>query len=538
MNIFAIISIITILLLLILLFFEFKRDIMMFQQNSYRSERYIRWVRKSGDSTSFSRLTAIFLLIFSMTKFGAGLPALVLISVLCLFVTIKEAGKKYKKPLVFTKRVKRLVAVNWLLTVCFTGLMLLLNVLGIFETAVSPLYISALSLLLIYFLSHQVVITSNFLLQPLENQINRGYYHQAKAKLESMPNLIVIGITGSYGKTSTKHYLYDLLSRHFDTLMTPGSFNTTLGVVRTINESLKPYHRIFIVEMGAKQKGDIAEICNLVRPHIGIITSVGPQHLETFGTIENVRDTKFELADALPADGYAFVNADYDIIANREITNCNVVRYGLKETLLHYDVFADNIEYDARGTEFTFNYRGQWSQQLATSLMGSHNITNLTGALAVAVQLGVDRKSLIYSVENIHPIEHRLSLRPLANGATILDDAFNSNPKGAAMAVDVLSKMNPSRSIVITPGMIELGDRQYSLNREFGKQMAQADISFVALVGLYNREALSDGLREEHYDEGRILFFDTFLDANAWMINFVKAGDVILIENDLPDTFK
>ena len=137
------------------------------------------------------------------------------------------------------------------------------------------------------------------------------YINDAKQMLAQMPDLKIIGITGSYGKTSTKHYLNRILSEQFDVLMTPGSFNTPMGVVRTVREMMKPYYYVFIVEMGAKQLGDIKEICDIVHPEIGIVTAVGEQHLESFKSIENVQRTKFELVEALPENGFAVLNDDF-----------------------------------------------------------------------------------------------------------------------------------------------------------------------------------------------------------------------------------
>ncbi len=130
--------------------------------------------------------------------------------------------------------------------------------------------------------------------------------NDARRIVQSMRNLLVIGITGSYGKTSVKHFLHTVLAQQFNVLMTPESFNTPMGVTRTVRSSLSPTHDIFIAEMGAKQTGDIKELCDLAQPKMGIITSIGPQHLETFKTLENVQATKFELVESLPADGTAF----------------------------------------------------------------------------------------------------------------------------------------------------------------------------------------------------------------------------------------
>ncbi|MCH5219493.1 MAG: UDP-N-acetylmuramoyl-tripeptide--D-alanyl-D-alanine ligase [Muribaculaceae bacterium] len=536
MTVFQISSAIADILLFIALFFELRRSLMMFQQNSYRPERFRRWIRQAGDSTSLVRLTGVFLLLLTLTKFGASVAGLLLISVFAAYVSIKETKAKYKKPLAVTHRVLRLGGVTAFIV--FAACLVATFGAIIFDNAgFDVLYVITICLLAAYCLSNQLVLAAGFCLIPVEKHINRKFYNLASDKLRSSSDLTVIGITGSYGKTSTKHYLYDILNQKFETLMTPGSYNTTLGVVRTVNELLKPYHQIFIAEMGAKQPGDIKEICDLVHPRLGILTSVGPQHLETFHSVENVVKTKFELIDSLPSDGTAVINNDYEAIAKRKTDNCKVIRYGIDDKT-SCDITAENIRYHSKGTTFTVRTADGSSFELTTHLMGSHNIGNLTAAIAVALMLGVDKDSICYSVSRIEPIEHRLSRRHLGNGVCILDDAFNSNPHGAQMAVEVLSQMDASRRIVITPGMVELGSEQQRLNTIFGQQIAQKGIDYACIVGQYNREALSDGLKAGGFDENNILYFDTFLDANAWMTGFVRPGDVVLIENDLPDTYK
>jgi UDP-N-acetylmuramoyl-tripeptide--D-alanyl-D-alanine ligase len=363
-----------------------------------------------------------------------------------------------------------------------------------------------------------------WILSPLERAINRRYTDDARRILASMPHLRVIGITGSYGKTSTKHYLYRILSERFNVVMTPGSFNTTLGVVRTIREQLKPYTEVFIVEMGAKQPGDIAEICELVHPGIGIITAVGEQHLETFKTIENVQKTKFELIDALPPDGVAILNDDFEYIARRPVENvAQVFRY------TSADVTPPPFE---------------------TRLLGRYNLTNLYAAWLAGRALGMTDDEMRYAIRDIRPVEHRLSVT-MAGGLRIIDDAFNSNPHGAAMALEVLSAFTDGQRIIVTPGMIELGEKQFEYNREFGRQMASA-CDYAIVVGEYNREAILAGLADGTSRTGEsekapkatpkaapeVYVAKNFSDAVARVREIARAGDTILYENDLPDTFK
>lgn len=513
--------------------YELKRDLMMLQQNSYRNERYTKWLSTSHDTTSMWRLSVIILFFMSLTGFGLELIALPLIGLVSGAHVGVLSTAKYKLPLVWTNRVKRLFATCLCIVIAILAVAIALFGDGNAEAMV---IVCAIALAACYCGSHIIVMAANVLLKPVEKNINRRYYKEAADILSQMPDLKIIGITGSYGKTSTKHYLHRILSEQFDTLMTPGNFNTTLGVIRTIREHLKPYNEVFIVEMGAKQKGDIKEICDLVHPAAGIITAVGPQHLESFKTIENIRDTKFELADSLPSTGIAVVNNDFAMVESRKVNNTNCLRYAVSSPN-GADIVAEDIVYTPSGTDFTVTRADGWKLKLHTRLVGECNISNLIAAVAIAKYLGVDDEKIKYAVGEIQQVEHRLSIKRAQGGVVVIDDAYNSNPVGSSMALDVLSGMNTGRRIVVTPGMIELGDRTYELNRTFGEKIAQsADMAIV--VGQYNRDAIVEGIKSNGMQPDAVYTVDTFAEAQKLLSGILQSGDVVLYENDLPDTFK
>ena len=520
----------------IYLILNFKHDIHMLQQNSYRVRRYFRWLR--SDMSSAWRLidVALLLLLFATNFLDTRLAAL-LIAVVCVIKSILILRKKFKKPLVFTHRVWRIYSLTVLLAAVVVAITIVSTVgrpqiLYAYTSAQVTLGV----MLLLAILSWCVVILALCMLSPVEKIITGRYRKEAMDILKSMPGLRIIGITGSYGKTSTKHYLHRILSEHFETLMTPGSYNTPMGVVRTIREMMKPYTEVFICEMGAKQKGDIKEICNIVYPQTGIITAVGPMHLETFKTIENVRDTKFELADALPADGFLAVNYDFPMCASRKVDNGECAGYstvGNPGAAFR----ATNIRYTSEGSTFVVEGPDGISLPISTRLVGECNIANLVAAIAVALHLGVPADKIIYAAGRIEQVEHRLNIKRTPGGITVIDDAFNSNPTGSRMAIDVLSHFKDGRRIIVTPGMVELGDRQYELNKDFGKYIAHgADMAFI--VGAYNREALLDGLRDSGFPAENIHTCDSFAQAQAQLATIMKSGDTVLYENDLPDSFK
>ena len=494
----------------------------MFQQNSYRNERYNRWLKQSGEWHSRANLLAVVGAV--VTLFTHHWSVLVLLGLWMMVIAVAEFKIEYKIKLAYTMRVKRLLLTRYLLVAL---------------AMVGASYLDdrfAIPLLLLMTLDYWVIL-ANAINRPLEKAITRWYYNDAKRRLRSMPHLKIIGITGSFGKTSTKHFLYRILSERYNVLMTPGNFNTTLGVVRTVREHLKPHHEVFIVEMGAKQRGDIKEICDLVCPKMGIITSVGEMHLETFGSVESVARTKFELIDALPEGGVGVVNIDSEA-AYRHLKSNNVkaLTYGIENTEAEYR--ATNIAYSATETTFALSHGGRVDEGYATHILGRGNILNITAALAIAEHLGVSVDACRRAVKQIEQVEHRLSMRS-SGGITILDDAYNSNPTGARMALEVLHDFaTEGKKYVVTPGFVEMGAKQYDNNRLFGSDIARANPDGVFVVNEVNREAITTGLSEGGYDSAKVATVASFQEAMATLQPQLKAGDVVLYENDLPDSFK
>lgn len=532
MNIF---SIIIYCICAIYMVMNFKHDIHMLQQNSYRIPRYWKWLKT--DMASGWRLVDIALLFLLFATILNPAISAVIIAIACIVKTGLIFKKKYKKPLVFTHRVWRIysgttiLALGALIGVCFA-----VNGKNDIFGVYTPGQIALGFLLLSTFLSWVYVIAAVIILIPVERAINRKYYNEAKNILKSMPDLTVIGVTGSYGKTSTKHYLNCILSEKYDVLMTPGSYNTPMGVIRTVREMMKPYNEIFICEMGAKQKGDIKEICDLVDPTIGIVTAVGPMHLETFKSIENVQSTKFELVDALPSDGLAVINNDFEYCANRPVDNVKAIRYGVSNTK-GCQYIATGIHYTPQGTAFTIKGPDNLTLMLETKLVGECNISNLLGAVIIALYLGVDPERVKYAVASIEQVEHRLNIKQTPGGVTIIDDAFNSNPSGSKMAVDVLAHFRDGKRVIVTPGMIELGEKQYELNKTLGEHIGN-NVDVAIVVGQYNHDALTDGIKATDFDLDNLYEADSFNEAQKILSSLLSRGDTVLYENDLPDTFK
>jgi UDP-N-acetylmuramoyl-tripeptide--D-alanyl-D-alanine ligase len=515
----------TILAFAVLMAVILMRELHHLQLNSYRNERYLRWwPGPKGRNWRLPLLIFLLLAAFLHVSMGSTLPAWLWVAA-CLLGAVMLYGKKQKKPLVFTQRATRLY-------ITMAGLSLLLCALAVWlggERAYLPILWG------IILLAPVILLLSNILLQPVEAGINQGFVNDAKRIIRAMPDLKIIAITGSYGKTSVKHFLTAILAEKYHVLMTPGSYNTTMGVVRTIREMLKPTHEVFVVEMGAKQLGDVREICDITPPQRSILTAVGPQHLDTFGSIENVQRTKFEIVEALPAGGTAYLNADYELVRSYPVKKeLTTVYYSVTSDQGNYR--AEQFRYENGRLHFNVVRDGVPLLSLETQLFGEHNASNLLACTAVALDMGVAPERIAYAVRQLQPVEHRLQLRKFPGGYAVLDDAFNSNPAGARMALEVLQQLDGNRKIIITPGMIELGDRQYELNREFGTQIATA-CDYVILVGPKQTQAIQDGLRNSAYPEDQLYVARNLADANDHLRPLLRAGDVVLYENDLPDTF-
>lgn len=520
----------------IYLVLNFKYDLQMLQQNSYRIDRYWHWLDKQMTTTQ--RLVDVALLFLLFTTLIPTAAAILMVAVVCAIKIVLILRRKYKKPLVFTNRVRRIYSVATAISLIFICAFAAITA-GAGNFTQAGRYIQVLpfaTLLLICIFSWAFVIAAVWLLKPVESHINKRYYNEASQILQSIPGLTVVGITGSYGKTTTKHYLERILSEKYNVLMTPGSYNTPMGVIRTVREMMKPYHEVFICEMGAKQSGDIKEICDLVHPRMGIITAVGPMHLESFKTIENIQKTKFELADALPADGCIAVNNDFEMCASREVGNVKTIRYTASDNE-HASFKTTNISYSPAGTEFVLEGPDGFKEKFTTPLVGECNISNLTGAIIIALELGVGVDKIKYALTRMEQVEHRLNVKRTPGGVAIIDDAFNSNPSGSKMALDVLKSFTSGKRIIVTPGMIELGARQFELNKELGTYMnTRCDIAVI--VGHYNRESLLSGAIEGGMKEEDVILVDSFAEAQKYLSGVLKPGDTVLYENDLPDTFK
>jgi UDP-N-acetylmuramoyl-tripeptide--D-alanyl-D-alanine ligase len=289
---------------------------------------------------------------------------------------------------------------------------------------------------------------------------------------------------------------------------------------------------MFIAEMGAYKRGEIKELANLVKPQYGIITSIGPAHLESFGSIENIQKGKFELVESLPKDGYGILNYDNELVRSYKVKNdCNIITFA--STIEEVDLYLFDVLSARQGTTFKVKITATNEVfEFETKLLGLHNVHNIMSSLAVAHSLGIDFNSLKRSIRRLKPITHRLEIKDMGS-YTLIDDSFNANPIGAKMALDILATMD-GQKIIITPGMIELGSEQYQRNMEFGQQMTTV-CDEVILVGKNQTKPIQDGLSSKGFNHYHVV--RNINEAFTLASKIRKDNSYILIENDLPDLY-
>lgn len=507
------------------------------QLSGYRLKGYKDWMIETK-FVGFGRLFVITLLATGATVItnvlleqllvGRALKyvSIVFFLIFCLVYVLNMYGVKQKTPMKYTKRMTRLVVIFAVL--CFlSGLALQ------YLTVLCVPYFIAGGVIVLPILLPILLIVSHGIMVPVENSIAKNYVKKAKIKLASMKNLVVIGVTGSYGKTTVKNIIASLLAEKYKVCVSPFSYNTPLGLTKTILENLTEQDEILICEMGARNPGDIAELCQMVNPQIGVITGVGNQHLATFKTVQKLIETKAELANYVEIHGgYLVVNTTSDG-AKQIFENSKAEKIGV--SLYDGEIFAKDIATTKDGSTFELFDGGKNLGKVNTILLGEHNISNILVAVAVAKKLGLSGKQIVDGINKIIPVAHRLSIVPSSNALVVIDDAYNGSVEGTRAALDVLSKFD-GKKIVITPGLVELGKEQFNCNFEFGREMSKV-CDYVIITGILNYEAIASGLEFAGFEKTKIIRAGSLDQAVSMLGAITNPGDVVLFENDLPDNY-
>lgn len=485
-------------------FFRLRRALHVFQLEGYKRRRFLQWCRANPTLARF----------------------------------LRPLG--YKKPLVMTGRARRIL-------VAATGLNLVAALVlpGMAHLTVGAPYdliTWAVVTVLLFFGAPALLTAADWVMTPVQNVVNSSFTNKARARLDEV-SPAVIGVTGSFGKTSTKFAIARLLGDPEVAFATPGSYNTSMGVVRAVNEGLEDTHRYVVVEMGAYQPGDIAEICDFARHSIGVLTAIGPAHLERFGSMEAIKLAKYEIVQKLPRHGVAVMNTDDLNVRSLadKTTGVPVVRYGMDRTG-EPNVTARDHTYSSEGTTATIVDADGGELRVTTRLLGEHAIGHILAGVAVARLQGIPLADLVGRIGSLEPVEHRLQLIKGAGGVTVIDDAFNSNPAGAAAALDVLAafdQADANRMVVVTPGIVELGELQGEANQRFGAHAATV-ADYLIVVGRVNRDAIVRGAETTPTAtrKAEVIVVDTLDDATEHLKALLGPGDVVLFENDLPDHYE
>jgi UDP-N-acetylmuramoyl-tripeptide--D-alanyl-D-alanine ligase len=524
------------------------RQARFYQIEEYMSLRYLRWLVSVRDRWLPTRPLVAFgggiaLLLFLTEAPSDVMPALISIISAVAAVWPPDEGE-IKKKFRATARAKRLLGASFAVAALLALVaLLLISALGL-EGEFRFIAAAALGFAL-WLISPALLPVGNLLMTPVEAFFRQRFVLSARRVLAEV-NPVVIGITGSYGKTSTKTYLAHILNGRYRAYPTPKSYNTMMGVCIAINNDLANDRSIdyFIAEMGAYIPGEIERLCDLTHPTISIVVEVGPQHLERFGSLENIAKAKYEIIKNLPPDGVGVFNWDNPYVREMYERGYPQIRIAVSRELDPANLppnpprfVASEVSETLGGLRFTVTDT-QTGERAAfeTPLLGLHNVTNILLSTAVAVHEGMSLNEVAFRVRGLKPAESRLVRETTPGGITIINDAYSANPVGIVHALRVLSMHTGGRRLLITPGMVELGPMMESENRKLG-EIAAGHATDIILVGAKQANPIKAGALSAGFPAERLQVVDTLSEAVAWYQRNLQAGDTVLFMNDLPDTY-
>ena len=530
-------------------FFRIYKQARFFQIEEYKPNRYLRWWLSSRDRALPSRTLIATVVGLGLAFLMGEAPDSVLPVVIALIATLVAVWPpdegEIKKTFRPTQRAIRMLAAAFsvgALNSVVLVLILLLPHIDSVEFQVAAVMITGL---LLYLAVPLVLVLGSLLMLPVEGIIRNRFIRFARNTMQTIDPK-VIGITGSYGKTTTKNFVTDILNSRYKVYATPKSYNTMMGVCLAINNDMANDYstEYFVVEMGAYIQGEIARIADLTPPHISIVTEVGPQHLERFGSLENIATAKYEIIKALPPDGLGVFNWDNSYVREMYERGYPANRLAVSKTVSSDDTpengprfVASVIEETLDGLSFlvTDTQTGM-SEQFTTPVVGEHNVTNILLATAVAIHEGMTLRDVAFRVRTLRPAESRLVSHTTPEGITIINDAYSANPAGVVSALRVLGLHDSGKRLLITPGMIELGDLHEPENHKLG-QIAAEYATDVILVGTEQTRPIRQGLEAASFPRHKLQVVDELREAMTWYQTNLQAGDTVLFLNDLPDTY-
>jgi UDP-N-acetylmuramoyl-tripeptide--D-alanyl-D-alanine ligase len=506
----------------------------MLQLEEYDTQRFVHWVILHVDQLAANPMLDLLGLLGVVVLFlplESGLSEDVITCGLSIVVGLTgllwerrlRARSPVKKALVMTPRARRLLACAAIISL---GICLIL----LARQARLALAIAWL----LPTLAPVILVISCMIMEPVEASIRDWYVRDARKTLAGYAPTVV-GITGSYGKTSTKFFTAHLLESRYRVLMTPESYNTAMGICRVIRGQLGPEHEMFVVELAENEKGGFEHLLRLVPCSISIVTSVGLQHLEEFGSEAAIRRVMKGFV-SMPGSGSTVVlNADDPVLAEIGSVQGKRILRASASGSLSSDLYAENIVMSADGLSFDIVMSQDERFACCTKLLGRHNVENILLAVAVARELGLSWSAIQDGIATLQAPPHRLQMMAGAGGVRIIDDAYNSNPAGFAMAMEALAVF-PSRRVLVTPGLVSLGKVEDAANIEAGGQAAGA-ADTVILVGPKKTRPVREGLLSAGFPETNILTARSLEEVTGFMRSLLIPGDTVMFENDLPDTY-
>lgn len=508
----------------------------MLQLGRYQLPAYRLWLSRSHerllkDHVLWAFLTAIlsvylpvllsmFLPVAETRQAVAGWALLAAFALALGHIAWRDLTAPSKRPLAFNRRIFRLMAVLLFICLAITAVLtLLLHIPPYFLFAGMP----------------YVVLLAARIMEPYEARLSEAYLKSARTKLRGMKMLTVIGIAGSFGKTQTKFLLRDILSKKLSVLATPASFNTDLGIARCINDELTPEHRVFIVEMGASHLGDIRKLVGLTRPRYGILTGIGRQHIDTFGSVENIASTQYELMRGLPKDGFAVFGSGDDYI---DRLYAKSTREKVRVALAPDDtaeLWVTDMDFSAKGTSFALWSRDGDRLSCRIPLLGRFAVKDFLMAAAMARHMGMGLEEIVDAAQELTQLDHHMQLIPGGEGElNMIDDTLNEDAETAEAAMDVLARM-PGRRVVVTPGVANQGGQEKEVNYALGTRMADSADTVILVGHRFFTRSIVRGLMDAGFSRESLFTAEDADAADELLQELTEPGDTVLFESSIPE---
>lgn len=521
-------NLVTLSLLCIALLIIEKSQLMLvaFQKNIYNENgKYFTWVKENKKlilSSLESLSIGLFIVAFFLSN-EISVFFIVLGDIGCFLEMLRIAsifkGMEAKK-LILTKKIKRLIVT--------TSIWYLIPVLIYLTNYDNGYFWLTVETIFSYF-NYFIIWVSYKMNRPIEAAIDRYEWQKAQVKLESIKDLKVIGITGTYGKTSTKYILEEVLKKKYVCQSTPKNVNTLHGLVSSINSYLDAKEEVFIAEMGAYKPRIIENLCDFIHPQFAILTTIEVNNISSFGNKDNTVNTLFELIESLPKTGVAILNKDdWEQKEYQGKIECQKIWVSLEQDA---DYVAKEIEYNREGSSFlVYEKDTNKEYKVKTKLLGKHNIYHILSVIALARILGLELDEILPTIENLRPLENHLDMHDYGYMYQI-NNTHRSNPLGAKDALDVLERM-PGVKIVVTTGMQNLGEKTGELNNIFGTQMAKV-ANYVILINEKSTKSVFQGLMESGFEKDKIYIVNNVADAYTLLQQLeTKKKIYVLFESD------